>query len=73
MYRVILDRNWIIQLFRSIVYTIGPPSKLYEENQATIKIVLADIITPQSRPLDVLITDLHEMHQIKIFEMVDTR
>ena len=49
-------------LFRSIGYTIGTQSKLYEENQATIKGVMADRISPQARPLDVLITALHEIH-----------
>ena len=34
---------------------------------------MADRITPQSRPIDVLITDIHELHLRKIFEMVDTR
>ena len=57
----------------SIGYPIGPPSKLYEDNQATIIRVLVDIITPQSRPLDFLITALHEIHLIKTYDMVDTR
>ena len=35
------------------------------------KIVLADIITPQSRPLDILITALHELHIRNISGMVD--
>ena len=52
---------------------MGPPSKLHEDNKATIKRVLVDRITPQVRPLDVLITALHELHIRKIFEMVDTR
>ena len=38
-----------------------------------IKIVLADIITPQARPIDVLITANHELYPRKKFEMVETR
>ena len=56
MYTVVLDQNWIRYLFTSISYPIGPQSKIYEYNQAKINILLADIITPQARPLDVLIT-----------------
>ena len=73
MYKVLLDKNWIRNFFISIGYSIGIPSKLYEYNQSTIKIVLVDIINPQSRPLDVLVNDLHEIHLRKIFETVDTR
>ena len=32
---------------------------------------MADRITPQSRPIDVLITFLHELHLRNTFEMVD--
>ena len=56
MYTGMLDQNWIRYLFTSISYPIGPPSKLYEYNQAKINRLMADIITPQARPLDVLIT-----------------
>ena len=73
MYIGVLDQNWIGDFFRSIVYPIRPPSKLYYDNQGIIESVMADIITPQSRPLDVLITALHELHLRKIFDMVDTR
>ena len=59
MYTGVLDQNWIRDFFRSIGYPIGPPSKIYEDNQATIKIVLVDIITPQARLLGVLITAIH--------------
>ena len=62
MYTGVLDQNWIINLFRSIGYPIGPPSKIYEDNRATIKILLADRINLQARPLGVLITSLHELH-----------
>ena len=72
MYTAVLYQNWIRYLFRSIGYPIGPPSKLYGDNQATVKIVLAYRITPQDRPLYFLITALHEIHLRKIFEMVDT-
>ena len=34
---------------------------------------MEDIINPQARPLDVLITALRELHLRKTFEMVDTR
>ena len=57
-----LDQNWIRDFFRSIGYPIGAPSKLYEDNQAKIERVMADIITPQDRPIDVKITALHELH-----------
>ena len=73
MYTGVLDQKCIRNFFRSILYPIGPPSKLYEENQAIIKIVLADIIVTHVRPIDVLITDIHEHHLRKTFEMVDTR
>ena len=73
MYTGLLDQNWIRDFFRSIGYPIGSPLKLYKDNQATVKTVLTDIITPQSRPLDVLITAIHELHLRKIFEMVETR
>ena len=73
MYTGVLDQNWIRDLFRPIGYPIGPPSKLYEENQVTIKIVLVDIINPQDRPIEFLINALHELCLRKIFEMVDTR
>ena len=39
----------------------------------TVKRVLADIIIPQSRPIDILITALDEPHLRNIFDMVDTR
>ena len=68
-----LDQNWIMNFFRPIGYPIGTPLKLYEDNQATIETVLAYIITPQAKPLDALITAIHELHLKNIFEMVDTR
>ena len=68
-----LDKNWIIYLLGSIGYPIGHPYKIYEDNQVTIKRAMADRIAPQARPLDVLITSLHELHLRKIIDMVDTR
>ena len=65
MYTVLLDQNWIIDFFRSIGYPIGPPSKLYDDNQVTIKRVLVDRITPRYIPLDFLITAINELHPIK--------
>ena len=62
IYKGVLDQIWIRDFFRSVGYPIGPPSKLYEENRAKIKIVLAYIITPQTRPLNVIITALHKLH-----------
>ena len=62
MYTWVLDKNWIRDFFRSIGYTIGPPPKIYEDNQSTIKRVLANIITPQDRTIDVLITAHNEIH-----------
>ena len=73
MYTGVLDQNWIRDFFRSIGYPIGPPSKLYEDKQAKIKIVLVGIITPLSRPINVLITALHEICPRKTVDMVDTR
>ena len=67
-----LYQNLIRNFFRSIGYPIVPPSKLYEDNQATIKIVSEERITPQARPLDTLITDIHEIHICKKFYTVDT-
>ena len=68
-----LDQNWIRDFFRPIGYPIVPPPKIYEDNQETIKRVLADRITPQARPLDVLIADFHQIHLRKTFEIVDKR
>ena len=62
MYKGVLDKNLTRNFFRSIFYPIGPPSKLYEDNQAINKRVLVDRITPQVRPIDVLITVLHKLH-----------
>ena len=73
MYTGVLDQNLMINFFRSIGYSIGSISKMYEDKQVTIKIVLADIINPQDRPIDALISALHELHLRKTFEMVDTR
>ena len=55
---IVLDKNYITDL--SVGYPIVPPSKIYEDKQATIKIVMANRITPQARPL--LITARHEIH-----------
>ena len=68
-----LDQKWIRYFYRSIGYSIGTPPKLYEDNKATIKRLFMDMITPQARPLDVLITALHDIHLCKKFDMVDTR
>ena len=73
MYAVVLDKNWIRNLYTSICYPIGPPSKLYQYNQATTKRALTDRISPQARPINVIITALHELHLPKRFEMLDTR
>ena len=73
MYTGVLDKNWIRNFYKSIGYPIGPPSKIYEDNQAIIKRVLAERITPQARPIDILITALHELHLRKTSEMLDTR
>ena len=73
MYTGVLDQNCIRELFIPTGCPLGPPSEIYEDNQATIKRVLADIITPQARPLDFLINALHKLHPRKTFEMVDTR
>ena len=61
MYTGVLYQNCIRNFYRSIGYPIGLPSKLYKDIQATIKRVLADRISPQARPLDVLITALQNL------------
>ena len=71
MYTGVFYQNWTRDFFRSIGYLIGPPSKIYEENQAKIKRLMADRITPQARPLKVLITTLHELHLRKTLKMVE--
>ena len=40
MYTGVLYKNWIRDLFISICYPIGPPSKIHEENQAKIKKII---------------------------------
>ena len=71
MYTGALDQNWIRDFFRSIGYPIVPPSKLYEDNQATMKIFLSDRITTQDRHIGILITTIHEIH-LQNIEIVDT-
>ena len=73
MYTGVLNQNWIRSFNRSINYPIVHPSRLYEDNQAKIKIVLEDRINAQSSPLGVLITAPHELHLRKKIDMVDTR
>ena len=73
MYTGLLDQNWSRNLFRSIGYPIGPLLKLHQDNQATIKRVLMDRITTKSRPIEVIIISLHELHIRKKFNMADTR
>ena len=73
MYTGVLDKNCIRDFFISIGYPMGPSSKIYEENQATIKRVLVDRITPQAIHIGALIPALHELRLRKTFEMVDTR
>ena len=69
----VLDHDYVGNLYILLGYPIGPPSKLYEDNQATIKILLTDRITPQSRTLGILIAAIHELHHRKTFDMVYTR
>ena len=71
MYTGVLDKNYIIKFYRSIGYPIGPPSNLYEYNHSTIKIVLEYRINPQPRPVNILITELHELHPYNKFVIVD--
>ena len=68
-----LDQNWIRDNFISIDYPIGTPSKLYKDNQSTIKRVMTDRITNQAITLDVLINSLHEPHLRKKIDMLDTK
>ena len=68
MYTGVLDQNWSRGFFRQIGYTIEHPSKLYEENQATIKRVPEDRINTQTIPLDIIITALHELCIIFFFK-----
>ena len=73
IYTVVLDQKWNREFYRDIGYPIVPPSKLYENNQVTMKKVLKYRITPRYRPLDVLIASIHKSHLCKTCEMVDTR
>ena len=73
MYTFVIDQNWIRNFYRSIDYHKELPSKLYEENEATIKRVSEDRITTKYRPLDFLVTILHDIHLSKILDMVNTR
>ena len=66
-------QNWIRNFLRSIDYPVRLPSKLYEDIQETIKRVLSDRITPQARPINILIIKLLEIHLLYTFYMVDTR
>ena len=66
-----LYQNWIRNFYISIGYPIGTLSKLYEDNQAKIKIVLEYRITPKVRPLDVLINALDKIHLCKKFDIVE--
>ena len=68
----LLYQNWIRNFYISIGCPIGTSSKLYEDNQTTIKRVSEDIITTQDITIDVLINALHAHHLQKIFEMADT-
>ena len=71
MHTGLVDQKWIRSLCRSTGYPIGAPYKLYEENQDTIKQLLAGTITPQSQPLDFLITNLHKYHIPESFVRVE--
>ena len=62
-------RNFML----SIGFPICQPTPTYEDNQATIKQVLKDRITPQARPIDVLITSLHEHHARGTFAIADCK
>ena len=57
----------------SIGFPLSKPTPTYEDNQATIKQVLKDRITPEARPLDVLITGLHEHKLRGTFSIHDCR
>ena len=72
MYTGMLHRNRIGKFYLSISYPIGPPSKLYEDNQAPIKMLLSKIIPFQSRTPKILVTDLHDHHIHKHLDMLDT-
>ena len=65
IYTGVLDKNWIRNFYISIVYIIGPPSKLYEYNQSAIKIFLSDSITPRTRHIDVLVSALRDHYFCK--------
>ena len=72
MYTGVLDKNWIRKFYISIGCPIGTPSKLYEDNKETIKVVLVDRITPQSSIIVIPITDLHKLHIHNTFYILDT-
>jgi hypothetical protein len=58
---------------RSFLTTIGYgqslPKLTFEDNNATISQVIKDCLTPQARPLDVLITSLHDHHKRGTFKI----
>ena len=54
-------------LLTNLGLSIPKPTVTYEDNQATIRQVLANRLTPQVRHLDVLITWLNEQHLKGIF------
>lgn len=60
---------------RNFMTSIGSPICLptptYEDNQATIKQVNKDRLTPRARPVDVLITSLHEHKLRGTYEIAD--
>ena len=68
-----LNQNCIVITYKPIGYPIGPVSKLYEDNKATIKIVLKYRITTQSRSIDILITTLYDIHIQTTFDTGDIK
>lgn len=57
----------------SIGYPICLPTPTYEDNQAMIKQVEKDRLTPQAHPVDVLITSLHEHKLRGTYALADCR
>lgn len=62
-----VKRSWTV--LRSFLASIGRPLAepviIYEDNDAAIKAVLADHLTPRLRHLDTLVTTLNEWYRIK--------
>ncbi len=63
--KTIIIRNFL----KTIGYPCKTPTTTYEDNSATISQVLKDRITPKARPVDILVTNLHDLYLQEVFEI----